>query len=158
MTDVKFVRVHPNAVLPSQNDGDVGFDVYAVEDCVIEPRSTSMISIGWKLADEPMVTGACVHGNFRVLMKIEGRSGLASRGLWPVGGILDPSYRGEIIVVMHNSTDKQHYVHAGAKIAQLVLYPVVANWMAYGKVISFKEVENVVQTERNTGGFGSTGV
>lgn len=158
MPNIKFKRCHPDAKLPVQADGDVGFDVFAVEDVEICRHGRALVKTGWMLAAEPVISGACIHGNLRSLLKVESRSGLAlHEGLWVVGGIIDPSYRGEIGIIMHNSTPSSHLIRAGQKIAQLVWYPVVANWAEYGRQVTFEEVEHVEGSERHDGGFGSTG-
>lgn len=158
MSQIKFVLKTPDARLPTQESGSVGFDMYAACSCVLPPRSTTIISTGLILADEPQVGGACIHGNLRSLLKIEGRSSLAAKGIWPVGGIIDPSYRGELGVIMYNSRDDAYDINLHDKIAQLVWYPVVANWHEYGRRIEIMAVESVTHTTRGAGGYGSTGV
>lgn len=158
MPQIRLKKINDNARLPEQANGDVGFDVFSAGDYYIPPRGRMLIGTGWQLAAEPMIDGACLHGNLRSLLKVEGRSGLALReGVWPIGGIVDPSYRGEIGVIMFNSTDDVYYVPTGMKVAQLVWYPVVANWSEYGRNVRFWESSVVEETERGDDGYGSTG-
>lgn len=158
MTVLKLKRIHPKAIIPTQRNGDVGFDLYSAADYRILPHSRQLVKTGWILAEEPIVSGSCIHGNLRLEMKIEARSGLAlHHGVWPIGGIIDPSYRGELGVILYNSTFNAYDVKCGDKIAQLVLYPVVANWSEFGRKVDFEEVDTVHETERSESGFGSTG-
>src|SRR5574338_12403 len=144
---VKLKRVHPDAILPTQADGNVGFDVYAVEDVMLPPGLVAMAAVGWQLAAEPVASGSCIHGNLRMMLKFEGRSGLAFKGIFPVGGVVDPSYRGELKVLLYNSSREAYLINKGDRMAQLVMTPVVA----------FSEVEDVEKSDRGEGGFGSTG-
>ena len=80
------------------------------------------------------------------------RSGLASkRSLAPANkvGVIDSDYRGEIMVALHNHSDKPQTVEAGERIAQIAFVPDVA--------AAFEEVEELEDTARGAGGFGSTG-
>ena len=80
------------------------------------------------------------------------RSGIASReGLRPANctGVVDSDYRGELIVALHNDSDTFRIVEPGERIAQLVVQPYVS--------IEFEEVDVLNNTNRGTGGFGSTG-
>ena len=81
------------------------------------------------------------------------RSGLATkRGLRPANcvGVVDSDYRGEIIVALHNDTDKCESIHEGDRIAQIVIMPYLP--------VQLEEVEELSNTIRGEGGFGSTGV
>lgn len=81
------------------------------------------------------------------------RSGLATkRGLRPANcvGVVDSDYRGEIIVALHNDTDKCESIHEGDRIAQIVIMPYLP--------VQLEEVEELSDTIRGEGGFGSTGV
>ena len=84
---------------------------------------------------------------------IYARSGLAcKRGLAPANkvGVVDSDYRGEFIVALHNHGTMPQTIHHGERIAQLVVTPVL--------IPEYIEVENLSETSRGTGGFGSTGV
>ena len=81
------------------------------------------------------------------------RSGIATkRGLRPANcvGVCDSDYRGEYIVALHNDTDKMQYVEPQERIAQMILLPFVE--------MSFNEVNELSDTARGAGGFGSSGV
>ena len=80
------------------------------------------------------------------------RSGIAlKRGLAPANkvGVIDADYRGEIMVALHNHTDIPQSISAGERIAQLVITPYI--------VADFEETDELSQTVRGEGGFGSTG-
>lgn len=81
------------------------------------------------------------------------RSGMATkRGLRPANcvGVIDSDYRGEIIVALHNDTSKCETIHDGDRIAQMVIMPYLE--------VQLCEVEELNDTERGAGGFGSTGI
>ena len=83
---------------------------------------------------------------------IYARSGLATKqGLRPCNcvGVIDSDYIGEIIVALHNDSDKTRIVNEGDRVAQLII-------QKYEKV-DFNEVESLEETDRGSGGFGSTG-
>ena len=84
------------------------------------------------------------------MLQILQRSGLASKGLIPLGGILDEDYTGEVIVIMLNTTDKYLSINNGDRIAQMAIRPYYQG--------EFEEVDELDETERGDGGFGSTGV
>lgn len=80
------------------------------------------------------------------------RSGMATkRGLRPANcvGVIDADYRGEIIVALHNDSDKCETIHDGDRVAQLVIMPYLG--------VQLNEVHELNDTERGAGGFGSTG-
>ena len=84
---------------------------------------------------------------------IVARSGIATkRGLRPANaiGIVDSDYRGELIVALHNDTDEVQYIEDGERIAQFIVIP-------YVMFDDIQEVEELSETERGEGGFGSTG-
>ena len=83
------------------------------------------------------------------MLQILQRSGLASKGLIPLGGILDEDYTGEVIVIMLNTTDKYLSINNGDRIAQMAIRPYYQG--------EFEEVDDLDETERGDGGFGSTG-
>ena len=104
----------------------------------IAPHETIKIPTGW--AFQPP------EG---YMLQILQRSGLASKGLIPLGGILDEDYTGEVIVIMLNTTDKYLSINNGDRIAQMAIRPYYQG--------EFEEVDELDETERGDGGFGSTG-
>lgn len=145
---VKFVKLNQNAHIPTKGSKmAAGYDLYA---CIpsdeksfvhISPHST--VKIGTGLAIQP----PC--GYFGAIFA---RSGFATKqGLRPANcvGVADYDYTGEYIVAIHNDTDFTRIVRHGDRIAQLVFLPYADE--------EFVEVENLNETERGDGGFGSTG-
>ena len=142
--DVRFKRLNDLAKIPTRGSKfSAGYDLYAAtdHDIQIPPHSTVMIGTG--LAMELPV------GWFGAIFA---RSGIATkRGLRPANciGVCDCDYLGEYIVALHNDTTETKTVQAGERIAQLVILPC--------QDIDFKEVDELHDTDRGTGGFGSTG-
>ncbi len=153
---VEVKKCHEDAVLPTQANGDVGFDLSCVEDFTLRPGEPRKIKTGLMLANsiEPVITDNKIVAV--PFLKIEGRSGLASKGIFPVGGILDPRYRGEIVVVLVNVTQHGVDFKVGDRIAQLVCYYTLANCNPYLNV-KFVEANNVSESTRGENGFGSSG-
>ena len=121
-----------------------GWDLYAATDYDIEiaPHDTVKIGTGIAVALPEGIFGA-----------IYARSGIATKqGLRPGNcvGIVDSDYRGEIIVALHNDSDNNQIVPAGSRIAQFIATPFFG--------IFWHEVDELTETSRGTGGFGSTGV
>lgn len=162
---LELVRLHEDAKLPVQSQDDIGFDIFSVEGVVIQAGSFALVPTGIGYAKTPEYSHLLLSDEFpssnirdcrwSIETKIEGRSGLASKGIFPVGGEVDPSYRGEIKVILANFSGEEIKFEKGSKIAQLVLRPVLAN-TKYSKV-DFEFVESQEESSRGTGGFGSTG-
>lgn len=144
MYKVNVKKLNENAVLPKYGSAfAAGADLYgANEDTItINPNETVMIGTGIAMEIPEGYAGL-----------VYARSGLASkRGLAPANkvGVVDSDYRGEIIVALHNHSDKVQTVEAHERIAQLVIAPVMQ--------VEFNETESLDDTERGEGGFGSTG-
>ena len=108
----------------------------------IEPGKTSIIPTGISVS---------IPKNFEI--QIRSRSGLAAKRQISVHnspGTIDADYRGEIKVILINLSNKTFVGERGTRIAQMVLCPIVK--------AKFKEVDNLDDTDRGVGGFGSTGL
>lgn len=144
MNPIPVKKLKPNALLPTYGTAEAaGADLYACLDgaIVIEPGADAWIPTG--LAMEIPVGYAGL---------IYARSGLAcKRGLAPANkvGVVDSDYRGEIVVVLHNHGSQPQTVSHGERIAQLVITPVIAP--------GFECVQELHDSSRGQGGFGSTG-
>ncbi len=140
---VKFKRIHPDATLPSYaHPGDAGMDVRSVDDLVIAPGSRALVHTGLV-----MMLPAGYEAQVRP------RSGLAlKKGVTVLNtpGTIDEGYRGEVGVILANLGEEDFTVAKGDKIAQIVVAPVT--------VAEILETDDVDETERGAGGFGSTGV
>lgn len=137
-----FVKLNPDAVTPTKaHITDACFDLYSCCDQMIPPHATILVSTG--------IATDIPNGYFGAIFA---RSGLATqKGLRPGNcvGVIDSDYRGEWMVALHNDMDIPQYVSKGDKIAQFTLLPVY--------YIELNQVESLNETERGTGGFGSTG-
>ena len=140
--NVKFKRMRPHAALPRYMTAQAaGMDMYASNDTplVVAPFERCAIPLGWAIELPPGTVAS-----------IRPRSGLAKKGLVAVYGTIDADYRGELAALVHNVTDLPFAVQPGDRIAQLVVTPVLR--------IEPQEVEELDETARGDGGFGSTGV
>lgn len=141
-------KLSETALLPTKaHEDDVGYDLYADGDFILPPGKVTKISTG--IAYGGIGPRFLLEKAFKdVFPKIEGRSGLASNGVFPVGGIVDPGYRGELVVMLYNSNDEIFPIKKGNKIAQLVFYATGQPDIVIG------ELE---KTSRGESGFGSSG-
>jgi dUTP pyrophosphatase len=151
---IKFIKTHPNAVMPkpAHQYGDAGFDIYAVEETVLPPGEVTVVRTGLQLADCPTngINGAQYY------LDIRSRSGLSRKLVFPVTGTVDVNYRGEIGVVLANFGKVPYVVNSGERVAQLVIQQIIANTPTMSVV--FEETDSVADTDRGSGGFGSSGV
>ena len=144
MPTIAVKKLNKNAVLPTYgSDFSAGADLYAVTDEPIEilPNQTKLVGTGLAMEIPEGYAGL-----------IYARSGLASkRGLAPANkvGVVDADYRGEIMVALHNHSDKPQTVEPKERIAQLVVTPFLK--------AEYYETETLTDTTRGAGGFGSTG-
>ena len=144
MTDISVKKLRPNATLPTYgSEFAAGADLYACLDeaVTIAPQETKLIPTGLAM-EIPLGWAGLIYA----------RSGLATkRGLAPANkvGVVDPDYRGEIMVSLHNHGTQPQTVESGERIAQLVLTPYLT--------ACFHETDELSETVRGTGGFGSTG-
>ena len=141
---IQIKRLRPNAILPTAGSAyAAGYDLYACIDAPVEiaPHTTKKIGTGLSVAVPEGWFGA-----------VFARSGLAAKqGLRPANcvGVCDSDYRGEYIVALHNDGEATQTVQPCDRIAQLVILPYMT--------AEFEEVDSLPETERGTGGFGSTG-
>jgi dUTP pyrophosphatase len=142
---IKIKKLRPGARVPSfASPGSAGCDLYAcIEqgETVVAPHSCAKICTG--------IAAAIPEGYFGAVFA---RSGLASKqGLRPANcvGVCDSDYRGEYIVALFNDSGEPRSIRDGDRIAQLVILPCVS--------AEFEQVDELDNTERGAGGFGSTG-
>ena len=144
MTEIFIKRSSKNIPLPKyETTGSSGLDLTAnIEGSIsIEPGKISIIPTGISVS---------IPKNFEI--QIRPRSGLAAKNQISVlntPGTIDSDYRGEIKVILINLSEKVFLVKKGARIAQMVLCPIVK-----AKLV---EVKSLDDTDRGSGGFGSTG-
>lgn len=137
---LKVKRLCEEAKLPTKSrDSDEGYDLYCLEDFDIGAGETVKVKTGVALG--------IPEGYWA---KIEGRSGLASKGITVYGGVIDNEYIGEVIVCLHNSNHwKGEKFTKGSKIAQFVLHK--------HRHLDIIEVTELDTTSRGEAGFGSSG-
>lgn len=144
MLSVKVKKLHPNAKLPTYGSLEAaGADLYAcLEEAVtIEPGEIFWVPTGIAL-EVPKGCAGLVYA----------RSSMgAKRGLAPANkvGVVDSDYRGEIRVVLLNHSKRPQILEPGERVAQFVITPVLQP--------QYVEAEELTDTNRGTGGFGSTG-
>ena len=144
MNSVRVKKLHPNAVLPAYGSAEAaGADLYAcLEEAVtIQPGEVFWVPTGIAL-EVPKGCAGLVYA----------RSSMgAKRGLAPANkvGVVDSDYRGEIKVVLLNHSKEPQTLQPGERVAQFVITPVLQP--------TYVEVDDLTDTDRGTGGFGSTG-
>ena len=144
MTTIKIKKLSEEAIVPTYGtDFSAGADLYMLPGAsvTVNPHETVMIHTGLAMEIPEGYAGL-----------IFARSGLASkRGLAPANkvGVVDSDYRGEIMVALHNHGSEPKTIENGERIAQIVLVPYLA--------AEFDEVDELSDTVRGEGGFGSTG-
>ena len=145
MTEILIKRLSKNVTLPRYETEDAsGLDLAANidEQIKILPGKSEIIPTGLAVA---------IPKNFEI--QIRPRSGLAAKkqvSVLNTPGTIDADYRGEIKVILINLSDKVFVVEKGLRIAQMVVCPVIK--------ATLKEVTELDNTERGSGGFGSTGI
>lgn len=147
LVTIQIKRMYEDALIPTQgSDYAAGADLYAYlpGDKLVEiaPHETVMIGSGIAAAIPREYWGG-----------VFARSGLASKyGLSPANkvGVIDPDYRGEIKVALHNHSEEMRVVKHGDRIAQLVIIPL--------PMVLYETVLELDDTARGDGGFGHTGV
>ncbi len=144
MNPIRVKKLHPAAKLPTYGSAEAaGADLYA---CLEEPVTVAPGESAW------IPTGIALEVPKGCAGLIYARSGLAcKRGLAPANkvGVVDSDYRGPVVVVLHNHGTEPQIVCGGERIAQLVITPVITP--------PYLETEDLSDSDRGAGGFGSTG-
>jgi len=139
---LKIKKLNNEAIIPKyQTKEAAGFDLHSIEDMVIKPGERKLIG-----------TGLAFEIEFGYEVQIRPRSGLAFKHAITVlntPGTIDSDYRGEIKVLLINHGSEAFEIKKGERIAQAVIAPVIQ--------AEIVEVEELSDTERGSGGFGSTG-
>lgn len=143
MVEIKIKRLHPDAIMPHYvHKGDAGMDVYSTEDILLEKTAIKLVPTGLSFE---------VPEGYEI--QVRPKSGLALKHgitLTNSPGTLDSCYRGELGVIMQNEGKEDYQIKKGEKIAQIVI--------ARYEQAEIKEVEELSETSRGEGGFGSTGL
>lgn len=144
MEKIRVKKLRENAILPTYGSAEAaGADLYACIEApvTVQPGETVWIPTGLAM-EVPVGCAGLVYA----------RSGMAcKRGLAPANkvGVIDSDYRGEITVVLHNHGSEAQTISCGERIAQLIITPVITP--------GFMEADELSDTSRGVGGFGSTG-
>ena len=142
--NINVKKLNDLAKLPTRgSDYAAGYDLYAATNYNIEIQPHTTVKIGTGLSFE------LPQGTFAAIFP---RSGIATkRGLRPANcvGVCDSDYRGEYIVALHNDTNEVQIIEPQERIAQMILLPFIE--------MNFNEVEDLSDTDRGDGGFGSSG-
>ena len=137
---IKFKKLYDEAVIPTlATDGSAGFDLFSCDETYVGPGEWKKIGIG--------IAVSVGKGNVGLVCP---RSGLAAKhGVTVLNapGIIDSDYRGEVCVLLH-SVSEDFVVKKGIRIAQLVIVPCITDAV---------EVDELDETGRGSGGFGSSG-
>lgn len=133
------VKVGENGTIPSKgSEQAAGFDLYASHDFILPVQNSRLIGTEVQMAIPQGYYG-----------QIFGRSGLAAKhGIMTLGGVIDSDYRGEVKVMLYNSSDEDLAFRKGERIAQMVVIPIYQGIMVDAALDS---------TSRGSDGFGSSG-
>jgi dUTP pyrophosphatase len=137
---LNFKSLHPDAVLPARGSlYAAGLDLYSIEDVLLAPNERRLVRTGLAVA--------IPEGHYG---RIAPRSGLATRnGIDVLAGVIDSDYRGEIQCLLYNAGQEAVELPAKTKICQLIIEKIItpaAQW-----------ADDLPDTKRGAGGFGSTG-
>lgn len=142
MLRVKLLSPHAKAPTVAHPGEDLGYDVYSAVTLTIPAKGHAIVSTG--IAVECSSASGEKMGAL-----LRDKSSMAARRLVLTGGVIDAGYRGEIRVLMENLDDAPAEIRAGDKIANLIPYPVLTS--------EVEVVEELGDSRRQAGGFGSTG-
>ena len=139
--EIEIQLISPNGKVPLQNhESDIGYDISASDDITLKSSEVTLVNTGIAINLPEQCAGFVLP-----------RSGLSTKHkitLINSPGLIDPGYTGELLVPLINHSDKNYDIKAGDRIAQLVLINTIS--------VDFKLVDSLPETDRSTGGFGST--
>lgn len=139
---LKVKRIHPDAVIPAYaHEGDAGMDVRSVADMTIPAGGRALVPTGLVFMLPPGWEA-----------QVRPRSGLALKSgvtVLNTPGTVDSGYRGEVGVILFNTSSAEFHVGKGDRIAQVVVAPTTR--------AEIVETDSIDETDRGSGGFGSTG-
>ncbi len=136
---IKIKQLSPEAKLPSYaHPGDVGLDLYSLEDYELKPGEHHIFFLGFALEFANGYAGI-----------VKDKGSIAKAGLHTMGGVYDAGYRGEYNIHLVNLSNRSYAIKTGDKIAQLIIYPVA--------IAELEEVPELSDSSRGQGRWGSTG-
>ncbi|QIG69151.1 deoxyuridine 5'-triphosphate nucleotidohydrolase protein [Rhizobium phage RHph_N1_15] len=148
---INYKKLHPDAVVPTYGTPHAAgadlvanlkatFDTQIIEEYVLDPGESKLFK-----------TGIAVEMLNGMWAEVRGRSGLAYKhGIAILGGVIDSDYRGDVGVILHNTSDQPFVVKHGERIAQLIFSAYIP--------VNFIEKKELSGTGRGEKGFGSTGM
>lgn len=137
---IKVKKLHIDAILPKHaRTGDVGMDLYSIETVTIAPQTHAQVRTGVAF-EIPLGYAGLIWDKSSVAQK---------GGLKTMGGVIDSGYRGEILVGLANLSNKSYTFEKGHKVAQMLIQKVEQSEIV--------DVDELSDSERGTGAFGSTG-
>ena len=133
-------KIAENAVIPKYaHYGDAGFDLHSTGEYIVKPKETAIVKTGIQIE--------IPNGYFG---SIRDRSGLAVKhSIHTLAGVVDSGYRGEVKVALINLGEIEFIIREKDRIAQMIIHPY--------EFCNFREVEDISETSRGDGGFGSSG-
>lgn len=140
MVKLKIKKLKEGAVLPKYaHEGDAGLDVFSCEDYILKPGERKIFG-----------TGISTEFDKGYVALVWDKSGLAAKkGIKTMAGVMDCGYRGEWLITLLNTSNEDHEVKKGDKIAQALIQPI-----HYAEI---EEVKELNDSSRGEGRFGSTG-
>ena len=140
MLPIPIRRTAKSAVIPVRSSIEAaGYDLSSPDPYIVDPNSTILINLKIQMAIPKGFFG-----------KIEGRSGLALKGMTPQGGVIDSDYRGEVAVILTNHSLDTHWISVGDRIAQLIILKLPET--------KFTPCESLPSSIRGNNGFGESGM
>jgi len=137
---LKIKKLHADAIIPKYaHFDDAGFDLFAVEDTLVKKNERAIIKIGIAMEIPTGYVGL-----------VWDKSGISVKeGIKTLAGVVDSTYRGEALVAVINLGNVDYVFKKGHKVAQMIIQKK--------ETVEFEEVEELSETKRGEGGFGSTG-
>jgi dUTP pyrophosphatase len=137
---LKIKKLHEDAKMPNYaHHDDAGFDLFSIKDFTLKKGERAMVSTGIAMEIPEGYVGL-----------VWDKSGLAMKhGIKTVGGVVDSMYRGEVLVGVINLSKEDYTFEKGHKVAQMIIQKK--------ETVDFEEVNELSNTIRGHGGFGSTG-
>lgn len=139
MNILKFKKLQKDAIVPKyDHSDDAGFGIYSIEEKILKPMEYYAVATG--------ISSEIPQDYF---VSFRDRSSMAVKGLHIMGGVIDAGYRGEWKVILINLSGADYKIEVGDKIAQGILQSA--------KQAKIEITEDLSNTSRGEGGFGSTG-
>lgn len=143
MLRVKLLEPGARAPQVAHPGEDLGYDLFALEDALLEPRATVKVRTGISVEARHPVAGTPLG------LLVRDRSSMAARSIATTAGVIDAGYRGEILILMTNLGQTPVTLKAGEKIAQMIPVPVLTG--------AVEVVDSLQESIRAEKGFGSSG-